>query len=142
MAGPRPVCERADDAECAQHPGGDVNERDTGAHRRSIRLAGDRHHAAERLHHGFITCFMGARAGSPESGHRAVDQPGIELRQRVVAQPKLLHRSSAKILDQNIGIGDETFQNFHALWGFQVDRHATLVAVVDKISRRLPLLPG
>src|SRR4029453_2127705 len=138
--GAHAVQQRVDDAEGAEDPGGEIEERHAGADRRAARLAGDGHDAAEGLHQRLVAGAVLARAGASERRDRAVHQPRVDRRQLVVAQAEGLHRAGPEVLDQDVGAGDHALEDRHALRRLEVERHVPLVAVDDQERRGLPVL--
>src|SRR5947208_15599792 len=85
---------------------------------------------------------MPAGSRAPEGGDRAVDEPGIDGRERLVAQTERLHRPRPEVLDQDVAPAHESRQHLGALRRLEVERDRALVAVDDEVRRRLALLVG
>ena len=78
--------------------GADLDRRPAGA------LAGDRHHARHALRDEIEAALAGHRPGAAEARDLAIDEAGIDgLGRHVVAEPELLHRALAIVLDQRVG---------------------------------------
>jgi hypothetical protein len=134
------VQQRVDDAEGGEDAGGQVQEGHAAAQRRAVRLAGDGHDPAERLHERLVTRRVLARPRSTEGRDRAVDEPGIHRRQGVVAQPERLHRAGPEVLDENVGRRRHALEDLDALGRLEVERHVALVPVDHQERGRLAVL--
>ena len=82
------------DAAEGEDVGVDVGHRISALHRRSPRLAGDRHPSGESLRDQIEAALIGERTLASIAGHGSVDQAEILARENVVAQPELLIQSS------------------------------------------------
>jgi hypothetical protein len=120
---------RGQDADRGEETGIDVGDRIAGFHRRTARFAGDGHQAGEALRDQIEAAAVAERSIETISRHRAVDEPGVDLRQHVVAQAQLLQRASAVVLGQHVRVTNQAHQHFAALFMLQVDRDSALVPV-------------
>ena len=77
----------------------------------------------------------------PVAGHAAEDERGIRLLQLVPAKIPLLECPRPEILDDHVALPGELEQEFLALLGTQVQRHALLVAGLDAPPERAALVP-
>ena len=82
----------------AQH----VHERDPRLRGGALRVAGDRHQAADRLHEQVVPGQRRAVAGS-EPGDRAVHDGGVPLPDRVVVQAETRHHAGPEVLHDDVG---------------------------------------
>ena len=139
-AGLRPVQERVADAERGEDSGRQVEERDARSDRRAVGLSRDRHDPAERLHERFVAGAVLPGSGPPERRDRAVDEPGVDRGQRVVAQAEALHRARPEILDEHVRALHQIAEDVGALRGLEIERQIALVAIDDQVRRRLPAL--
>src|SRR5438094_778267 len=73
---------------------------------------------------------------------RAVDEPGVDGRKRLVAEAERLHRPRAEVLDQDVAPADEGRQHLDPLGRLEIERDVALVAVDDEVRRGLALLVG
>ncbi len=62
------------DRDDAVEAGEEVADRDAGALRRPVRLAGDVHEAGHALHQVVVAGALGVRPGLAEAGDRAIDR--------------------------------------------------------------------
>ena len=76
LAGAVAVPQRGQDADRRVQAGDHVDEGDPDLRGPGVRVTGDRHQPADGLHDQVVAGEVGARPG-PESGHRAVDEPGL-----------------------------------------------------------------
>ena len=65
----------------------------------------------------------------PIARDRAVDEPGIEGRQRLVVESQSLHDAGAIVLHQHVGVFDEAFDHGHGVGLLQVEQHAALARI-------------
>ena len=85
----------------------DVDDRGAGAQR----LAGRPGHVgkpAHELHHLVERRAVLVGAGE-KAFERAIDEPRIDRRQRVIAAAEALHRAGRVILEQHVGVGGEAW---------------------------------
>jgi hypothetical protein len=62
-----------------------------------------------------------------EGREGGVDQPRIDRRERLVAQPQRFERTGPIILHEDIGRGDELLENVAVCFGLQIERDRALV---------------
>src|SRR5438046_7446511 len=141
-ARPLPVEQRVHDPERAEDARRQIEERDAAADGRAVGLARDRHDAAEGLHERLVAGAVGAGSRAPEGRDRAVDEPRVDGRERLVAQTERLHRPRPEVLDQDVAPAHESRQHLGALRRLEVERDRAPVAVDDEVRRRLALLVG
>ena len=70
---------------------------------------------------------------------RAIDQPGVDFRQFLVAQAELVECSRAVILDEDIGALDQLVQHLEAARILEVDAQALLAHVLLQVVTALPV---
>ena len=73
--------------------------------------------------------FSRARPGLAVAGDRAIDQPRVDLAQRVVAEAQPRHHAGAELLDQHIGALDQWHQPVAVGAVLEVQHQAFLAAV-------------
>ena len=100
-AGAVAAFERREDADHAEHAAGDVDHRGARA-QRPARRPGHIGEAAHHLRHLVERGAMLVGAGEEALGG-AVDQPGIGVLERCVAEPEPVERARAEILDHDVG---------------------------------------
>ena len=69
---------------------------------------------------------LGGGTGLAVAGDRAIDQPRIDLAQRLVAEPEAVHHAGAEILDQDIGFRDQPMNERDRIGILEVEREASL----------------
>ena len=97
--------------------------------RRVLGKAGDAHRAAHRLRDRLEALEAAVRPVGAEALDRGVDQPRVQLRQHLVAEPQPVQRAGPEILHQHVGLGDHLPEQLLALLGLQIERQAALVGV-------------
>src|SRR5690606_39073501 len=97
------------------------------------------HQARHALRDEVEAALLSPRPAAAEPGDLAVDQAGIDIPQRLVAQPEPLHRVVAVVLDEHIGFGHELLQHLLAPRVLQVERDTPLVAIHHHEGRRLAI---
>ncbi|KAG0927012.1 hypothetical protein G6F31_018197 [Rhizopus arrhizus] len=107
----------------------DVGPGIAGAQRRAAGFAGNGHQAGEALRHQGEAALVGVGAGGAVPRYGAIDQAGVFLAQRGVAQPQLFHRALAEVLGDHVGVADHAQQDLLALGVFQVQGDGALVAI-------------
>jgi hypothetical protein len=109
---------------------------DAAPHGRAAGLAGDRHHAAECLHHGLVAAIVGARPSPPERRDRAVDETWLDLGQRFIAEAERLHGAGPEVLQHHVALAGQALEQLAALGSLQIHRDALLAAVDRHEVRR------
>ena len=137
---PRPVVcarvQRGEDAERRVHPGGDVGDRDAGAHAAAAGLAGHADHAALGLDHEIERGAVAIRAVLAEAGDRAVDDARLPRARLRVADAELVDGADAQVLEHDVGAIEQPEEDRLALGMLQIERDALLVAIqVDEVGR-------
>ena len=115
--------------ERGKQAGGKVGDRNAGANRALAGQAGDRHQPAHALGDLIEAGPVSIRAGLAEAGNAGINEPRVDLRQRLVVDAKPLLHVRTEILDHDIGLLDHALERGQALRRFEVERHAALVAV-------------
>ena len=87
-AGLVPVAQGGQDGPVGVEGGDGVDEGHPHLDRRAAGLAGDGHEAREALEDGIVPGPVAIRAGGPEAGDGAVDQPGVGGLDRAVPQAR------------------------------------------------------
>jgi hypothetical protein len=124
------------DAGHRQDAGVDVGDRVAGLGGRASGFAGDGHQAGKALRDQVEAAFVRIRAVTAVSGHRAVDQAGVDFLEDVVAQPQPFQGAAAVVLGQDVGLLHHGQQDLASLRMLQVEGDAALVAVQDHERRR------
>ncbi len=101
-----PVEQRGGDGEGAHGAGGVVHHRGAGLQRGDLRRAGHRHQPGHGLQDVVVAGLLRAWAVLAKGGHRAVDQPGIDRRQCLVAESERLEGAGAVVLDEDVRLFD------------------------------------
>jgi hypothetical protein len=103
--------------------------------RRARGVAGDAHDAGEALHDLVIGRIVPQRSVLPEAGNGAVDEAGLQLAQRVIAEPEPLHHSRPEILDDDIGGAQQAAEHLLAGLALEIDGDRTLAGVLGEERR-------
>ena len=112
--------------------GGDaVGEAERRQGRGTVRLPRDRGEPAHRLGKGAESRTTGVRADLAEPGDAGQDETRVVRRELRVAQAPALERAGAEVLDDDVGVGDETAEHVLALGRAEVERDPALVSVDD-----------
>ena len=135
--------QRRGDTEGSRRPRHHVGAGEAHA-RRAVGLeAGDRHQPGHRLDHAVERRRPGQRADAAEARHRAIDQPWIDLAQRVVADAKAIHHARPEILHHHVGLGRQALDGLDRLGLFEIHRDRALARIDrDPGGGQAALLPG
>lgn len=101
-AGP-PFVERRENRNRRVQAREDVGNSHADLHRFAIRLTGNAHEAAHRLHEEIVTWLVLVRTGLAEPGDRAINEPWIDCGECFVVESKLLQTADLEVLDDDIG---------------------------------------
>ncbi len=118
-----------------------VDDRRARRPRPRARLAGDGHHPEQRLGQEILAGLVGIRAIRAVARGRRIDQAGLALFQRRIAEPQLLHHARPEVLGHHIGRIDQPQRDLPALGGLEIDGDAALVAVGTQIENALAVVP-
>ncbi len=128
--------EGGDDAGVEGHAGGVVAHAGDGAGGEGLGGGADLVHEAGagpvggEVEAGFAGFFAFLAVG----GEGAVDEAGVFGREVAVADLEALADGEGEVGDEDVGCGDEAFEDFAALGCLEVDDEALLVPVVDQIG--------
>ena len=116
--------------------------RDGVAQRRAVVVAGHRHRPGRRHHRQVGGGVAGLRPVLPEGADRDVDESGVELLQRLVAEAQRGHVPGVGRLDEEVGARHQPLQIVATLLALEVEHDGALVARVGgPVERALrPLL--
>src|SRR5262249_39081724 len=114
-----------------------VSRRDAGPDRWSVRRSGDPHEARFSLDDRVVSGLVTPWTGLPVAGNRAVDQTGIELVDRLVAEPQFVEAARFEVLDENIRLSEQRPKVVRTLLAFQIEADAPL-APIDASKVRAP----
>ena len=120
---------RRQDAEGGEAARADVGDGHAHLGRRPAGKAGNRHQAAHPLGHEVEAAPVAIRAGAAEPGDAGIHQPGIDLRQRLVAQTQAVHDAGPEVLRHDVRRLRHAPEHRLALVRAQVQGDAALVAV-------------
>ena len=113
----------------AEQPGAEIGDRNANPHRPLAGLAGDRHQPAHALRDLIKPRPVAIRPLLPKSGDGGIDQPFVERFEAFIVDTEAVFHGRAEILHHHIGLGGELLKDFHAVFGFEIERQATLVAL-------------
>src|SRR5215467_14719313 len=123
------LVERTCHGESRSHAANGVADREASAHWPLPGVTGDRHDAAHGLNLAVIGSGGSFRTGLAEARHSAVNEPRIDPRQRLVANPHAVHDARAEVLHCHVGLGRETVYDLDRLWLGQVEGDVALVGI-------------
>ncbi len=129
LAGAIALKQRRKRAPGAVDAGDNIADRIAHARRRPIRPAGDGHDTAHRLDDVIVGGAMGQRPVLAETGNADIDQARIERFHAFEIDAQTRRDARPEILDKNIGLLDQSEQQFAALIRFQIERDALLAAI-------------
>ena len=132
--GGAPVDGREDGGE-REEPGPEIGDRQPGFHRRSSRLAGDRHDPRCSLRHQIKPTLRRRGPGLPIAGDRGVDEARVLLRERRVVEPQARHHAGPVVFDEDVGRACEPPERV-ARGGLLQVEDDTELAAVDSVERR------
>ena len=132
----------AEYAVCSEHSGVQVRHRHADLDGWRVGHAGDAHQAAHTLGDEVVAGSFGVRTGAAESRDRAVNEGRIGCRHLLVSQAETVHRSRPVVFDHYVGVFCEPTCRFESALLFEVQHHATLVAVHGEKCCRLTAHKG
>lgn len=113
----------------------DIGDADADGGRRPIRLAGHVHDSRKGLRYEIITGLVGERAVASESRQRSHNQSRVDLLQRIVIEPALLHHARTEVLHHYIYLRHQFAQDLHRFGLFEKQAEAFLAPVLlDEIA--------
>ena len=118
-----------EDRDCHVHAGAAVPDRGPVVGRWSVGETRDAHATSHRLRNGLETFHVRVRTVGAETLDRGVDQARIDFLQIIPAQPHPIQRAGAEVLDQHIGLPNDSSEMYFRLVGFQIQRQAALVRI-------------
>ena len=95
------------------------------------------HEAGKSLQHRVHGRFPRQRPCLPEAGDRKIDQPGIALRNRVVAEAETVDHTGAKALHKHMGAINQPLDDPMPRFALQVDRDRALAQIAGNGKRRV-----
>ena len=119
-------------------PGDDVGDGNPDPHRSAAGLASDRHQAAHPLDDLVDARPRLVGAILAEGRDAGIDQPRVDRSQRLISEAEPFLHVGPKILHQHVCLLDHAVENVAAFLAAQVERHATLVAVLVLEVRLVP----
>src|SRR6185437_7673280 len=100
--------------------------------------------AAQPLSDLVVAGPVAVRTGLAEAGDARIDQPRVDLAQRLVVDAEAALDVGPEVLDQHVGPGDELLEDLDTLGVLEIERHRALVAVqvleVELVPREVVLL--
>ena len=105
------------------------------------RLAGDGHHAEQRLRQQVLAGLVDIGPVGAVARGRGVDQAGLARLQALVAEAQLLHHARPEVLGHHVGAVDELQRDLAAAGRLQVEGDAALVAVGGEKEGALAVVP-
>src|SRR6516162_10466460 len=115
--------------ESSGHAANGVADRKASPHRPPSGMTGDRHDAAHGLDLTVIGSGSPFRTGLAEARHGTVNEPRIDPRQHLVANPHSVHDARAEVLHYHVGPDRETVYDLDRLWLGKVEGYVALVRI-------------
>ena len=128
---------RGQDGDGAVEAAGGVAQVKRNVRRPGLRMPGQAHAAAERLHDEVVAGAPGQRPVGAEGADRDADDARIDVRERRVAQAQTIHHAGAVVVVHHVGGLDQVEKNPASGGRLEIDAHALLVAVVALELRAL-----
>ena len=119
-------CQNADDH---IHTGSHIPDGGRHLHRLAALFVDAEHDTAHGLRDHVISGALGVRAGSTEAGNGGIDDLIVDLFQILVAQPQPVHHVGTEVFQYHVRLLYQRAENFFALFTFQIQSDAPLVAV-------------
>ena len=124
--------ERGEDPDGRVEPGRDVGDRDADLRRVTavgVGRAGDRHQPGLGLEQEVVARPADERPGRAVAADREMDEARVERGEDVVPEPEPGEAVRSEVLDEDVGVGEESAQHVGAGGLLQVEPEAALVAV-------------
>src|SRR5258706_11659230 len=129
LAGLLALEQRHQDSDRAKEPGAGVADRDPRAHRSLPGQSGDRHEPAHALRDLVEAGAIAIGAVFAEAADARINQPRIDFSQRLIIDAEPMLDARPIIFDHDIRLRDESLEDRNAIWAFQIQRNAALVAL-------------
>src|SRR5262245_29389012 len=123
------LVERTCYGEGSGHAANGVADRKAGPHRPRSGVTGDRHDAAHGLDLAVIGSGGPFRTGLAEARHSTVNEPWIDPRQHLIANPHSVHDARPEVLHYHVGLGREAVYDLDRLWLGKVERYVAFVRI-------------
>ena len=128
VAGQVAVAERCQHRERAAHAGYLVGQSDRRKGGRAVRLAGGMRQRGHALSHGAESGAIGVGTGLPVARHPQHHQARVLRQQhRLGVESQPLQRPGPEVLDQHVGVANQSQQHLPALGRLQIDLDRPLV---------------
>ena len=121
--------ERQGHAVRRRHARDEIGDRRAHLHRWPVGKPRDVHEAALRLHDEVVAGAAAFRARLAKARDRAIDELLVQLAERRVPEPKLLHGAGAEVLENDVAHLHEIGEDLARGRRLEVQRDALLVAV-------------
>jgi hypothetical protein len=123
-----------------------VEQRDAGAVRLAVGLAGQAHEPGDGLHDQVVAGQLLAARAAAEAADRGVDDPGVVRRHGGVVQAEAAQAAGLEVLDEHVGAAGQLLRQHQVVGVLQVEGDRPLVAVDAEVVRGDPVadrrLPG
>ncbi len=131
------VGQRRHDGDGGVHAGHQVGQRHAGFLRAAagqvVAFAGHRHQAAHALDQEIIAGAVGVRAILAETGHRAIDDIGLDGLERLVIEAVAFQLADLVVFQHHVAVHHQFAQQGLAVNAGDVDRHRALAAVGGQV---------
>ena len=129
-ARPLPLDQGHEDADHGIEPGAEIHDRRAQAHRPALGRAVDAHEAGRSLHRRVIAGQAAERSVRAEARDLGIDEAWeARLQHRLPVEAPLGELSGLEVLEEHVGILEQTEQHLASLGLRQVERDRPLVAV-------------
>ena len=129
LAGAAALLKRGEDADRGEEACSDIADRSAGPAGLTVNIAGNAHHARERLRHYIVGGLVAIRTILAEAGERRIDQAGIDRGEVPGSQSQAIHHAGAIVFHQHVALLRELEKDGPAALVLEVERQAALVAV-------------
>src|SRR6516165_357895 len=129
LAGAVALPQRGENADRHQHAGAGVAEGWARLDRRAVAISGDAGRAARGLRdhvEGEVLLVWATRA---EAFDLAVNNPRVQLLDDIIAEAQSLNRAGRHVLDRDIGLFEQLFDDLEPARRFEVERDRFLIRV-------------
>src|SRR5207245_3366454 len=141
LTGEVPLHQRGENADHAVHAGARISYGRPHVGRRIVGKAGDAHRAAHRLRDRLVALVVGVWPVRAEALDARVDQPRVELLDRLVSEAQTLEHTWTEILEQHVTGLQEGAEHVLGARILEIQGEASLVRVEGQIEEAVRVGP-